>query len=141
MTSFFATDARVIPPDRDTYQPGVCNIGPVEIARRERVAHVGLAVTVATLALLIAIDAPSWLRLGAAVPAMVSASGYLQARMRFCAGYGRLGMSNFGDSHADATRVVDDGARAADRRKARQISSLSLLIGLAVGVTGWLLPV
>jgi hypothetical protein len=32
------------------YRPGVCNIGPAEIARRRRAGHVGLLVTVAALA-------------------------------------------------------------------------------------------
>jgi hypothetical protein len=140
MTSLFATDVRATPPDRNTYQPGVCNIGPMEIARRRMVGHVGLAATIATLGSLTLIDAPPILRLAAAVPAMVSASGYLQARLRFCAGYGRLGMFNFGESRAHAATVADSEARAADRRKAWQISAWSALIGLGVGVAGWLLP-
>lgn len=134
-----AAEAQVTPPRRDTYQPGVCNIGPVEIARRRNVGHVGLAAAIATLIGLIAVDAPSWLRLVAAVPAMVSASGYLQARMRFCAAFGQRGIFNFG--HADYHEVADAAARAADRRKARQISAWSFAIGLAVGVAGWLLPI
>ncbi len=141
MTSLSAAaEVRVIPPDPNaTYQPGVCNIGPVEIARRRRVGHVGLAATVAVLGALIAIDAPPSFRLAAALPAMISASGYLQARMRFCAAYGQRGIFNFG--RADYHDVGDEEARRADRRKARQISAWSTVIGLAVGLTAWVLPV
>lgn len=122
------------------YQPGVCNIGPMEIARRRMGGHLGLAATLATLGTLILVDAPPLVRMAAALPAMVSASGYLQAHFRFCAGYGRLGRFNFGDSQADAETVADEAARVADRRKAGRISLWSLGIGLAVGVIGMLLP-
>jgi hypothetical protein len=139
MTSLLAAaEVQGTPPGDGTYQPGVCNIGPVEIARRRQVGHVGLAATIATLIGLIALDAPSWMRLVAAVPAMVSASGYLQARMRFCAAFGQRGIFNFG--RADYHEVAGVEARAADRRKARQISAWSFAIGLAVGVAAWLLP-
>ena len=65
------------------YRPGVCNIGPEEIARRRRAGHVGLLVTVGVFALLVAIGAPPPVRLILALPAAGSASGYLQAWLRF----------------------------------------------------------
>jgi hypothetical protein len=121
------------------YQPGVCNIGPAEIARRRRAGHFGLIATIATLAVLVAIDAPPLARLVIAAPAMIGASGYLQARLRFCAGFGSQGIFNFGDLGKTAS-VADDAARALDRRKAGQISLASLAIGIAVGIVAVLLP-
>ena len=42
------------------YRPGVCNIGPAEIARRRRAGHVGSLATIGLFAVLVAVDAPRW---------------------------------------------------------------------------------
>ena len=122
------------------YQPGVCNIGPAEIARRRRAGHVGLVAAVGLFAALVVIDAPPIARLAVALPAAVSASGYLQARLKFCAGFGSQGVLNF-DDVGTTQRIADDAARAADRRRATQIGLASGAIGLAVGVVAALLPI
>jgi hypothetical protein len=122
------------------YQPGVCNIGPAEIRRRRRAGHVGLAAAIGLLAVLVLVDAPPLARLLVAIPAAVSASGYLQAAMKFCAGFGQLGVFNFGETGV-RTAVVDEAARAADRRRARQISLMSFAIGALVGTIAVLLPI
>jgi hypothetical protein len=121
------------------YRPGVCNIGPAEIARRRRAGHTGLVATVALLAVLVAIDAPPLARLVLVIPATIAASGYLQARFKFCAGFGGAGVFNFGDVGATET-VVDETARAADRRKAGRIGLASFAIGSAVAIAAVLLP-
>jgi hypothetical protein len=144
MTHSVATSSDLLPtastdaPQTD-YQPGLCNIGPAEIARRRRAGHVGLIATVGVLAGLVAVDAPPVARLLIALPAAVTASGYLQARLRFCAGFGSLGVFNFGEIGA-TEQVVDAGSRRRDRAKARQIGLGSLAIGLAVGVAAVMLP-
>jgi hypothetical protein len=122
------------------YQPGVCNIGPAEIRRRRLAGHVGLAATLALLAALVVLDAPTVARLLVALPATLSASGYLQARMRFCANYGWRGVFNLGEI-GDGRQVDDRGARAADRRVALRIGLGSLAIGLAAGIIALLLPI
>ncbi|HEY6609348.1 MAG TPA: hypothetical protein VI277_09150 [Candidatus Limnocylindria bacterium] len=122
------------------YEPGVCNIGREEIARRRMAGHVGAALTLAGLAVLVAIDAPPLARLVLLLPAAVSASGYIQARLKFCAAYGQRGMFNFG-GRSDAIDVDDPEARARDRRRARQISLASFGIGLLVAVGACLLPI
>ena len=96
------------------YQPGVCNIGPAEIARRRRAGHVGLVAALALFAVLVAIDAPNWTRLLIAIPAVMAASGYIQARLKFCAGFGSRGVFNFGEV-GPMERVADDADRARDR--------------------------
>ena len=121
------------------YEPGVCNIGPREIRRRRRTGHVGLAATIGLLAVLVAIGAPPVARLLVALPAAVSASGYLQARLKFCAGFASLGIYNFGDA-GESVRVDDGAARAADRRRGLQISVASFTIGAVVGAVAVLLP-
>jgi hypothetical protein len=129
----------IIPP-ADGYQPGVCNIGPHEIRRRRMAGHVGLAATIGALAVLVAVEAPPITRLLVALPAAIGASGYLQAAMKFCAGFAALGIFNFGGD-GDRTSIADAEARAADRRRGRQISIRSFAIGLAVGVAAVLLPI
>ena len=121
------------------YQPGTCNIGPAEIARRRRAGHVGLVATVVVFVALVAIDAPPIARIVVAVPAMVAASGYLQAWLKFCAGFGSRGIFNFGPV-GDTEQVVDADARSRDRVRARQIGLASLAIGVAVGIAAALLP-
>jgi hypothetical protein len=118
------------------YQAGTCNIGPAEVARRRRTGHVGLAITVVLLGVLLALDAPTWMRLILFVPAAVGAAGYLQAHFRFCADYGWRGVFNVGEraGHGRTTAVADAAARRADRRRAMLISLGSGVIGLAVGL-------
>lgn len=126
-------------PGLSTYQPGVCNIGPAEIARRRRAGHVGLLVTVILFAILVAVSAPPLARLLLVLPAAAAASGYLQAALRFCAGFGSRGLFNFG-SVGPTEQVLDPADRARDRARARQIGLMSLAIGVAVGIVAALLP-
>jgi hypothetical protein len=117
----------------DQYIPGTCNIGPEEIALRRRAGHVGLALTAALGAALLRSDVhPAW-RLTLALPAAGAASGYLQARQRFCANYGFRGLYNF-DSRGHEQPVPLAGAREEDRRRSLQIAASSAAIGLGVAL-------
>jgi hypothetical protein len=122
------------------YQPGVCNIGPAEIARRRRTGHAGLIVSVALLIVLLVVAAPHWTRLALVLTAGASASGYLQAWLHFCAGFGSAGVYNFGPL-GTVERVDDSAARSRDRMRSLQIGLGSLAIGLVVGVGAALLPI
>jgi hypothetical protein len=122
------------------YVPGVCNIGPAEIARRRRAGHAGLAVSVVLFAALVLIGAPHWARLLLVLPAGASASGYLQAVFHFCAGFGSQGVFNFGPLGTVQT-VPDPQARARDRMRSIQIGVGSLAIGVVVVVAAALLPI
>ena len=122
------------------YQPGVCNIGPAEIARRRKAGHVGLIATAILFAVLLITGAPPLARLLLILPAAAAASGYLQAWFKFCAGFGSRGMFNFGDV-GTTEQVADDTARALDRARARQIGLASLGIGAVVGGLAVLLAV
>ena len=121
------------------YQPGVCNIGPDEIRRRRRAGHAGLVAAVVLLVVLVAVGAPPVARLLVAIPAAMAASGYLQAWLKFCAGFGSRGIFNFGDV-GETHDVVDAAARAQDRSRARRIGLASLAIGVAVAIVATLLP-
>ena len=136
----FAAAGSPAPPISIEYQPGVCNIGPAEIARRRRAGHIGVVATVVLFAILVAIGAPPIARLLLAIPAAIAASGYLQAYLKFCAGFGAKGVVNFGDV-GTTDKVADAAARALDRAKASRISIASFAIGAAVGVVAALLPI
>lgn len=125
--------------DAGPYQPGICNIGPAEIARRRRAGHVGALAAIVLLAVLVAFDAPPLVRLLVALPAAAAASGYLQARLHFCAGFGSKGVFNFGDPGKTDT-VTDPEARARDRAMARRIGGASAVIGALAGIVAVLLP-
>jgi hypothetical protein len=127
------------PADGWDYRPGACNIGPAEIARRRRAGHIGLGATLVLLTGLVVIDAPPAARLLVGLPAVAAASGYLQAHLRFCAGFGSQGVFNFGE--VGPTQQVDDpGARRLDRKRATQIGAGSLAVGVMVGVLAAALP-
>ena len=123
-----------------SYEPGVCNIGPEEIARRRKSGNIGLIVSVAVLAVLLAVGAPAWSRLVLVVTAGISATGYLQAWLHFCAGFGSAGVYNLGPL-GTVQQVAEAGARRRDRMKSLQIGLASLAIGLAVGIGAALLPI
>lgn len=123
-----------------SYQPGVCNIGPTEIAARRRSGHVGLIATLVGLVALLALDVPPAWRLLLFLPAAAAAAGYLQAAFRFCANFGLRGVFNFPDRLRQTESVVPVGARARGRRKALQIAGLSAVLGGVVAIAAYLLP-
>jgi hypothetical protein len=121
------------------YQPGVCNIGPAEIARRRNFGHLGLFVSVVLFAGLILVGAPHLTRLLLILTAGGAASGYLQARFHFCAGFGSKGVFNFGPV-GDMMPVTDPSDLARDRAMSMRIGLASLAIGVLVAVVAVLLP-
>ena len=139
LPSFAAASTAGKPAADPEYVAGVCNIGSAEIARRRRAGHVGLVVTLGSFVVLALIGAPPPARFLVAVPAAGAASGYLQARLRFCAGFGSRGVFNFGPL-GPTERVADDDARARDRARATRIGLASLAFGVAVGVVAALIP-
>lgn len=114
------------------YVPGICNIGPAEIARRRRVGWIGLIVAVALLFLLILLNAPSATHLLVFFPAAISSSGFLQAHLKFCAGFGSKGLYNFSSKVGKTNHVDDAKYRLKDQRRALQIILMSTSIGLIV---------
>jgi hypothetical protein len=126
-------------PGPGEYRPGACNIGPAEIARRRRAGLLGVGAAVALAAVLLAVDAPAVARLLVALPLAGGAAGLLQARLRFCAGYGMAGVRNFG-ALGQAERVEDPAARRADRAKAWAIAVAAGAIGLAGALVLVFLP-
>lgn len=116
-----------------SYTPGVCNIGPEEIARRRRSGWFGVAVTILLFAILFFTRVNHFWRLLTFFPAVVAASGFLQAYFHFCAGFARRGIFNFGNL-SQTQEITDEAAKAADRKKGNKISLYAILIAAVVAV-------
>jgi hypothetical protein len=127
-----ALGAATATPPEGAYVPGVCNIGPAEIARRRRGAWTATFVTLALYIVLVAAGVPPPVRLLVGLPAASAAVSWLQVRERFCVAFGSAGLSNLGPL-GGARPVADAAARRADRRKAASMVVRGCLIGAAVG--------
>lgn len=116
---------------QNKYVPGVCNIGTQEIKRRKQVGWIGLIATVVLWALFIRLDLTSVWQLILFFPAMMSAIGFMQAYMHFCAYFGFASLFNFSDLGKTDT-VEQAEFRVKDRRRAWQIIIYSILVSLVV---------
>ena len=115
------------------YQAGACNIGPEETARRRRAGLTGVGLAVLIGVVLVAIDAPAWLRVLVFPPLAGGLVSLEQVRRRFCVGFGLAGIRNFGPV-GDPERVVDAADRAADRRAA--LIMIAYMSAIAAVLTG-----
>lgn len=121
------------------YIPGVCNINTAEIKQRRAAGHIGLAATVAMLVALVVLDVTPWARVIVFLPALLAASGYLQARNKFCVGYGGSGLQH-ADNDDAAVKVAADAA-AKDKKRTQQINQQTFFVALLVTAVAVLLPV
>jgi hypothetical protein len=119
------------------YIPGTCNIGPAEIRQRRGVGLLGLGATVLMWALFLIFRVGAPWRLLLFLPAAMGATGFLQAALHFCAGFGMRGVYNFGSEVGKTDTVEQAEYRLKDRRKANMIGLYSILIGAAIAVAGY----
>ena len=110
------------------YQAGVCNIGPSEIRKRQRVALLGYSLAAAILLSHIFLDTPS-------IPSLLFASlfvgsvGFVQSRKKFCLAFGLMGTFNVSES---MKKVVAPADLKADRRTALVILLQSAALALVI---------
>ena len=124
--------------DYSRYIPGVCNIGPAETAMRKRAGWAGVIVTALLWGLLATLRVKEvwyWLLF---FPAASSASGFIQAKMHFCAAFGLKSLFNFGPEVGKTDTVLQAEFRALDRKKAWRIFGYSSLIGVLAAVVACL---
>ena len=124
---------------KDQYIPGVCNIGPAEISRRTRSGWVGVGATLLLWVVFWLFHVPAPWRLLLFFPAVVGATGFLQAAMHFCAAFGMQGIFNFGPEIGKTDTVEQAEYRRKDRQKALLIGLYAFLIGLAIAVAAFVL--
>lgn len=125
---------------QNKYIPGVCNIGESEIRKRKQVGWIGLILTFLIYILFVYYNVPRIWHLVIAIPATASAIGFLQARMHFCAYFASTGVFNFGPGAGNTGTVEIAEFRAHDRRKATRIIIYSIIIGMAVAIMAYYLP-
>ena len=123
----------------NTYQPGVCNIGPAEIRQRRLTGWIGAAVAVVFLVLAFALAWPPAVRLIVFLPVVLAANGFLQAAFHFCVRFGTQGLFNFGDLGTQEA-VHEKEYRRKDQRKAILIVVLSVAIAAVVAIAAFLIP-
>ena len=127
-------------PDTPGYRPGVCNIGPEEIARRRRGGYAGIAIAVAIGVILVALGTPAWTRI-LVFPFLAGGLVSLeQARRHFCVGFAMAGLRNFGPL-GDPDKVVDTAERAADRRAALIMTGYMSAIAAVITAVFVALPI
>lgn len=124
---------------QQAYLPGVCNIGPAEIAQRRTAGWLGLGITVVAWALFFAFHVPAGFRLLLFIPAALGASGFLQAAFHFCAGFAMRGVFNLGPKVGTTEPVESEEFRRKDRAKASRIMIYSALIGIVIALAGFFL--
>jgi lysylphosphatidylglycerol synthetase-like protein (DUF2156 family) len=122
------------------YVPGVCNIGEADIRKRRRIGWTWLLTTLVVFAVLLLPGVPRGWRLILVFTSMISATGFLQARMHFCAYFAALGIFSFGDDFSKKESVEKAEFRQKDRRKALRIIAYAGIIGIAVGLGAFYLP-
>ena len=127
-------------PAAGDYSPGVCNIGPREIAKRRAFGVGGIAATVVLGVVLVAIDAPQIARAIVLIPLLGALVSLEQARRKFCAGFAYAGIRSVNGS--DATEAVANAADLAiDRAAARRMVAYCGAIAIAVTAVFVVLPV
>ena len=133
--------AMVIKEGRGEYRAGACNIGPEEIAQRRRMGLVFLAIAIGLAVVLVAVDAPAWLRIAVWPPLAAAFTTLEQVRRRFCVAFAMAGVRNFGPEVGHAQRIDDDEARATDRRTALFMAAYCSLAAVIVTALFVVLPI
>ena len=124
---------------QNQYIPGTCNIGQEEIKRRLGYGWSGLAAAFILFLLFVLFGVPAIWRLAIFFPIVISASGFIQAKNRFCVYFGIKGTYNFDSVGAgNSVQRVDDHAH--DRKKAWRIIIPSILLGFIAALTAYFLP-
>ena len=118
------------------YQPGVCNIGKAEKRARRQAGWFGLIITIVLWAVFIALKVAAPWRLFLFLPAVLAASGFVQARMSFCVNFGMRGVENFGDKIGSITVIEDPTSKKRDKSRSYRIMGYSALIAVVVALAG-----
>ena len=119
---------------KQEYIPGVCNIGPAERSKRQQSGIVATIATIVLLVIFISTGVSRYWRLLVILPSSAAAAGFLQNVFHFCAGFGMKGLYNVVNSAGITTNIDLEEFRRKDRKKAQLIITLSLLIGIIIGL-------
>ncbi len=111
------------------YISGQCNIGSEEVKKRLRIGYAGLLLMIVFIIVSEAFHFPDNFKLLLFVPTAYMASGFLQARQRFCFLYAFLGLFSVTGNHH---KIQQEDSRRKDRIKAIQLVLQVVLISLLI---------
>lgn len=124
-----------------SYVAGVCNISREEGISRWISGWIGLGLTLAFALMMVALHISTPWRFLLVFPAFLSASGFLQGSLHFCANYGLKGMYNLSAEAGVPTRVDQPESVQKDKANAWKILRLSAALALLVTlVVAFLVP-
>ncbi len=112
------------------YVAGSCNIGEAERALRTKVGIAGLILSLSIATVLIVFKVGWPVRLLIFLPAMIAATGLIQAGFKFCVKLALGGVNNFSDTLGNTQNVNDLVSQQKDIAKVRLIVRLSLICAL-----------
>ncbi|MBK8293194.1 MAG: hypothetical protein IPK96_21940 [Flammeovirgaceae bacterium] len=122
----------------EKYIPEPAIWGERKSRRRKASGWTGLVLTVIAITLLLGLT-PHWMRLAVFIPAVMGATGFIQAYNKFCVYFGFGHMFNLGE--VGKTDTIDQKEfRAKDRARAWQLLAYAFGIGLIITVIVYLLP-
>ena len=123
------------------YIPGICNIGPKEIAARRTMGYLGIILTAIFIFLSLDQEFPKWWRIFVIFPGTFAAIGFIQAKSNFCVSYGLMGLSNISGSINKTSAVTERSSKLADLKKSIQLLAYSVIIGMVItALLTFLLP-
>jgi uncharacterized membrane protein len=120
------------------YIPGICNINPKEVRRRRTIGIIGLVAVVVIAGLSSALNVPLVLRVVIFIPAFIMATGFIQAKTKFCIGYASAGMQHTGD---ESRHIEDERAVQLDKQRAKKINIQAFFIAATITAILLLLPI
>jgi hypothetical protein len=125
---------------QNSYIPGMCNINHDEINQRRKLGYIGLIIFIFGLIALTVLTRDRWVRMLLLLPAILSVSGFLQARNKFCVGYAGSGLQNADEGSKKASKIIETDALAADKRKSSKMNRQTFAIALTATAITLLIP-
>ncbi|MHA2030150.1 MAG: hypothetical protein ACW99Q_12210 [Candidatus Kariarchaeaceae archaeon] len=113
------------------YEAGVCNIGPIEIAKRKKYLNFSLIGAIVFVAILFLLDVSRLWWLLSFFPFVAIIINYLQVRNRFCVAFGLLSVANFGD-FTTRQRIKNSENHRKDLHKVRIMFFQAITISFAL---------
>ncbi len=123
----------------NNYIPGTCNIGNDQLTKRKRFALKIILVTLACILILQIFSLDKLWRLFMFIPFTLSAIGIQQVYFKFCYMFGIKGFYGFGEL-GKARTIKEEEFKKLDKAKALKMIVTSVLIGLAITIAYYYLP-
>ncbi len=117
---------------KEQYIPGACNIGSEERRMRKIGGWAGTGLFLLLYAALLFTHAPHWSLFFLFVPALLSATGWVQYANHFCVNFGMRGLRNMDKPAFQTENVVEEEFRRKDRERSLKLIGLSVAVSLAV---------